>query len=128
MVKCKPLKTILKPAKSYIWLKQFSWKRVNMMYCPFKLKNITTVFSELGVEMSKNTSSNAFRRIDVDQYAEDNYKVTIGFILKGGFANLTEIYSWQEDSIGPYNLVPSIFYKIVFYDTFKFRYNLYHST
>ncbi|XP_023329922.1 actin-related protein 2/3 complex subunit 5 [Eurytemora carolleeae] len=24
--------------------------------------------------MSKNTSSNAFRRIDVDQYAEDNYK------------------------------------------------------
>ena len=26
--------------------------------------------------MSKNTSSNAFRRIDVDQYAEDNYKVS----------------------------------------------------
>jgi hypothetical protein len=25
--------------------------------------------------MAKNTSSNAFRRIDVDQYAEDNYKV-----------------------------------------------------
>ena len=27
--------------------------------------------------MAKNTSSNAFRRIDVDQYNEDNYKVRI---------------------------------------------------
>ena len=28
--------------------------------------------------MAKNTNSTAFRRIDVDKYSEDNYKVSFG--------------------------------------------------
>jgi hypothetical protein len=40
--------------------------------------------------MAKNTSSNAFRRIDVDQYAEDNYKVNQGYKCTGPFKKFAD--------------------------------------
>lgn len=43
--------------------------------------------------MSKNTSSNAFRRIDVDQYAEDNYKVSYNCSLLVNLRFCSQIFN-----------------------------------
>jgi len=43
--------------------------------------------------MSKNTSSNAFRTIDVDQYSEDNYKEEVDNDPIGDGANENEVTS-----------------------------------
>lgn len=43
--------------------------------------------------MAKNTSSNAFRTIDVDQYSEDNYKEEVDNDPIGAGANENEVTS-----------------------------------
>jgi len=48
--------------------------KVDLEYKNVQIKDKFVIFRS-GI-MSKNTNSNAFRRIDVDQYAEDNYKVS----------------------------------------------------
>ena len=40
--------------------------------------------------MSKNTSSSAFRKIDVDQFNEDNFKDDDGPVQDVGFAGVNE--------------------------------------